>query len=255
MSIVAHTYPFVIGADTHSRNHALAIMGPTGEVIDEQIFPTTKTGLARAVDWACRRTGGDLDVLWVIEGIGTYGAQLAEAVHAAGCSPAEAPRMNARAHRGTGRSDPLDARRIAAAALPLDTTQLRRPRDPDGTRAAIRVLIAARDHMSSERTATINALIALARTIDLGIDARNGLAASRITIIAAWRTRTEPLAMTTARAEAVRLARRIEALDEELHTNRNTLTMLIRDTPGAGLLEPPGVSPIPAAAYFAREQQ
>ena len=43
MSIVAHTYPFVIGADTHSRNHALAILAPTGEVIDEQIFPTTKT--------------------------------------------------------------------------------------------------------------------------------------------------------------------------------------------------------------------
>jgi len=38
MSIVAHTYPFVIGADTHSRNHALAFLAPTGEVIDEQIF-------------------------------------------------------------------------------------------------------------------------------------------------------------------------------------------------------------------------
>jgi transposase len=251
MSIVAHTYPFVIGADTHSRNHALAILAPTGEVIDEQIFPTTKTGLARAVDWACRRTGGDLDALWVIEGIGTYGAQLAQAVVDAGYSPAEAPRMNARAHRGTGKSDPLDARRIAAAALPLDTTQLRRPREQDGPRAAIRVLIGARDHMSTERTAAINALIALVRTIDLGIDARNGLAASRITIIAAWRTRTEPLAMTTARAEAVRLARRIEALDEELHTNRNTLTTLIRDTPAAGLLELPGIGPVTAAVVLA----
>ena len=49
--------------------------------------------------------------------------------------------------------------------------------------------------------------------------------------------------MTTARAEAVRLARRIEALDEELHTNRNILTTLIRDTPAAGLLELPGIGP------------
>ena len=147
--------------------------------------------------------------------------------------------MNARAQRGKGKSDPIDARRIAAAALPLDTAQLRHPRDSSGHRAALRVLISARDHMSAERTATVNALIALARTIDLGIDARNGLAASHITIIAAWRTRTEPLAMTTARAEAVRLARRIEALDKELHTNRNTLTTIISDTPAAGLLELP----------------
>jgi hypothetical protein len=36
--------------------------------------------------------------------------------------------MNARANRGVGKSDPLDARRIAQAALPLDHTQLRLPR-------------------------------------------------------------------------------------------------------------------------------
>jgi hypothetical protein len=73
MTIVAHTHPFVIGVDTHARNHALAILAaPTGEVLDDAQFPATAAGLARAVSWAARRTSGDLDVLWVIEGVGTY---------------------------------------------------------------------------------------------------------------------------------------------------------------------------------------
>ena len=66
--------------------------------------------------------------------------------------------MNARANRSIGKSDPLDARRIASATLPLHESQLRAPRADDGIRAAVKVLRASRDHMSTERTATINAL-------------------------------------------------------------------------------------------------
>ena len=73
--------------------------------------------------------------------------------------------MNARANRGIGKSDPLDARRIAAAALPLQDSHLREPRADDGVRAAVKVLLASRDHMSTERTATINAQRPKAKTI------------------------------------------------------------------------------------------
>lgn len=133
MSIVAHTRPFVIGVDAHARTHALAVLAcPTGEVLDEAQFPATTAGLARAVAWVARRTGADLDALWVIEGVGTYGARLARAAADAGYAVAEAPRMSARANRGVGKSDPLDARRIAQAALPLDHTQLRLPRTDEG---------------------------------------------------------------------------------------------------------------------------
>jgi len=42
VSIVAHTHPFVIGADTHARKHVYAILtAHTGEVIDTRNFPTT----------------------------------------------------------------------------------------------------------------------------------------------------------------------------------------------------------------------
>lgn len=200
MTIVAHTHSFVIGVDTHARNHALAILAsPTGEVIDEDQFPATAAGLTRAVSWVARRTNSDLEALWVIEGVGTYGVRLPRAAADAGYAVVEAPRMNARAHRGIGKSDPLDARRIAHAALPLDTVQLRQPRADNGVRAAVRVLLPSRDHMSTERTATINALTALLRVSELGIDARCPLTAGQITTIASWRARHEDLATATAR--------------------------------------------------------
>lgn len=137
MVIVAHAHPFIIGVDAHALSHALAVLAcPPGEVVDEGQLTATHAGLQRAVSWIARRTGGDLDVLWVIEGVGTYGARLARVAADAGYPVAEAGRMNARANRGIGKSDPLDARRIAQSVMAVDQAQLRRPRADDGVRAA-----------------------------------------------------------------------------------------------------------------------
>jgi len=252
MTIVAHHHPFVIGADTHARSHALSILAsPTGEVVDEAQFPATNAGLARAIAWVGRRTGGDLAALWVIEGTGTYGARLARAADDAGYTTVEAARMNARANRGVGKSDPLDARRIAAAVLPLKISELRTPRADDGARAAVRVLITSREHMSSERTAAVNALTALLRVTDLGIDARRALTASQIATVASWRSRREDLAAAVAREEAVRLAQRVSALDEQLKINTKRITELIAQSPAGDLLQQPGIGPVTAAVAFA----
>ena len=66
--------------------------------------------------------------------------------------------------RGVGKSDALDACQIAAAALPLPLEKLRRPRVNDGGRQALRILITARDAMSTGQTRSVKALIALLRT-------------------------------------------------------------------------------------------
>lgn len=248
IAIVAHTHPFVISVDAHAKTHTLAILAARlGEMVDSAQFPTTPAGLQRAIDWAGRRTGADLDALWVIEGIGSYGARLAHMVVQTGYRVAEAPRMNARANRGVGKSDPLDARRIAAAALPLEATHLRNPRCGDGERAALRVLVAAREHMTTERTGAINALTALLRTIDLGIGARQPLTSAQITEITRWRARAETLAPATARAEAIRLAKRVTALDDELAENRSQMEALVHATPAATLLDEPGIGVVTAA--------
>lgn len=252
MTIVAHTHPFVIGVDAHARTHSLSVLAcPTGETVDQAQFPATAAGLRRAIAWVARRTDGDLNTLWVIEGIGTYGARLARAAAEAGYPVAEAARMNARANRGVGKSDLLDAHRIAQAVLPLDITRLRRPRADDGARAALRVLITSRDHISTERTAAINALTALLRVVDLGIDARRSLSTGQIAVVAAWRTRDEDIATAVARAEAIRLAKRVLSADQELAANTKQLNEMIGSTPGRGLLELPGIGPVTAAVAVA----
>ncbi len=90
MTIVAHSHSFVIGVDTHARHHVLAVLAGNGQLIDTGSFPTSRAG--RAIAWAGRRTGGDLAALWVIEGIGSYGAQLAHTVTEAGYQVVEAAR-------------------------------------------------------------------------------------------------------------------------------------------------------------------
>lgn len=251
MTTVAHSRPFVVGVDTHAKTHTYAVIETgTGQLLGCQQFPTTPPGIARAISWAGRVTGGQADTMWSIEGVATYGARVARAAAESGYEVVEAPRISARSRRGIGKSDPLDAHAIAAAVLPLEEKQLRRPRADDGTRQALRVLVAARDQMAAEKTVNVNALTALLRTNDLGIDARKTLTAAQIGQASRWQKRTEPIALATARAEAVRLARRIVDLQDALTENHARMTELIAASPAAPLLEETGVGAYTAAVVI-----
>lgn len=251
MTTVAQTRPFVIGVDCHARTHTYAIIeAHTRRQVACEQFPTTGAGISRALAWVGRRTGGDMASLWVIEGIGTYGARLARSVTDAGYDVAEAPRMSARERRGIGKSDPLDAAAIANAVLGLDAAQLRAPRQDEGVRAALRILAAARDQLTRERTVNVNALTALLRASDLGIDARKPLTTNQITTITRWRERQEPLEAAIARDEAVRLARRIDEVTAQLATNQKRMTELIEQSPAAPILQIVGVGAVTAAVIL-----
>src|SRR5699024_8990991 len=204
MPIVAHSHPFIVGVDTHARKHVYSVLiANTGAVIDTKDFPATAAGMNRAQAWVARRTEADADTLWVIEGAASYGAILSSTVAAHGYLVVEAPRMDAKQQYGVGKSDALDAHRIAAVALPLPVAKLRRPRLNDGVRQAIQLLVTARQSMTKDRTRSVNALTALVRSKDLGMDARRALSKANIAEIARWRTRNEELALSVARAEAV----------------------------------------------------
>lgn len=248
LSIVSHCHPFVVGVDTHSRNHVYAILDATnGALLDTQSFPTTAAGINRAVTWVARRTGADADTLWVIEGAASYGAILAGTVATHGFPVAEAPRMDAKKNRGIGKTDALDSHRMAMAVLPLPVEKLRRPRLNEGIRQGLRILVTARDSMAKDRTRSVNALNALVRTNDLGIDARRKLTPPQIEEVSRWREREEELALSIARAEAVRLAKHILDLDEQLKSNEQKLDELVKVSEAAPLLEEKGFRAVTAA--------
>lgn len=251
MSIIAQLFSFVVGVDTHARNHVYAVLcAATGRHLDTREFPTTPAGIKRAITWVGRRTGGDLSTLWVVEGTASYGAILTGTVSAEGYEVTEAPWMDPKNHHGLGKSDPLDAARIGESVLNLKKDQLRRPRLGDGVRQALRVLISARESMTAERTKAVNTLTALLRVNDLGVDARKPLSRTQIITISAWRARNEEIAKSVARSEAVRLARRIVDLTQDLKTNNTQLTELVKVTPAAPLLEETGIGPVAAAICF-----
>ena len=188
--IVSELYTFVIGVHTHAATHSFALVNATnGGIIDQGVFPTSPAGLARACTWITCRID-EKSALVVIEGAGSFGAGLATRVTNSGLPIAEPAAMPAAQRRGVGKTDALDAVRIARSVLAVDITRLRRPR-ADGQRVALRVLTVAREEMVAERNSAINALTALLRTVDLGLDARKTLPHSQFKVIAGWRDRKE----------------------------------------------------------------
>lgn len=145
--------------------------------------------------------------------------------------------MNARAHRGVGKSDELDARRIARSVLPLNEQQLRRPRLNYGIRAALRVLVSVRNSMTGERTRAVNALPSLVRANELDLDARKALNGVPLAEVSRWRAREEELALSIARAGAIRLAKLIDGLESELKSNNKHITELVEISESAALLK------------------
>lgn len=247
-STVADRYRYVVGVDTHAATHSYCVVAaPTGALIDQAIFPATTAGLRRARDWIDRRTSGDLDgVLVSMEGTGSYGAVLADVLEEAGYRVAEAP--TPRRERGRGKTDELDALLAARSTLVLPLDQVRDRRAGE-VQAALQVLTSARDQLNAERVRCINALTALVRSHDLGIDARRALTTTQISTVAGWRRREEPLGAATARAEAVRLARRILDLNGDLASNRTRITELVT-TRASHLLDLPGVGAVIAAVIL-----
>ncbi|MFF2345955.1 transposase [Pseudarthrobacter sp. NPDC058119] len=130
MAVVAQAYDFVVGIDTHSKTHTLAIISAvTGAEIANETFPSTSTGMSRALRWISRRSTEDKSrVLLSMEGTGSYGAKLRQLATESGFRVVEAPFPERRIGRKRGKSDSIDAARAARAVLGIDTNELREPR-------------------------------------------------------------------------------------------------------------------------------
>lgn len=88
---------------------------------------------------------------------------------------------------------------------------------------------------------------ALVRSNDLGVDARRRLTPVQIEEISRWREREEELALGIGRAEAVRLAKHVLDLEEQLKSNEQKLDELVKVSEAAPLLDEKGFRAVAAA--------
>lgn len=242
---VAVGYRYVVGVDTHVKVHQYAIVeAATGRVLDEGGFPTGPKGLARAAAWIGRRTDGQVEAVLVsCEGTGSYGTKLARVLAGIGYRVVDAP--SPKRDRGQDKSDTIDAIKAARGVLAKRIDRLADVRGGE-LQEALKVLLAARERMSAESTRCVNALNALLRGVDLGIDARRKISLTQTREISRWRARQEPPALAVARAEAVRLAGCILRLRAELAANKTQLHQFVT-AHAPVLLEGYGVGPVNAA--------
>lgn len=246
MTIVAEHYAHVVGVDTHARTHTYAVLSSaTGQVADTATFPTSPPGIGRALSWIGRRTTGAA-VLISIEGASSHGAGLTRAVLKAGIDACDVRPPRRASRTGKGKSDAIDAVAAARTVLGIDVESLLQPR-ADGDRNALRILVNARRSMDTQRSADRHALTALARTMDLGIDARKPLTDARVLAISRWRQHhLDDGAARVARAEARRLATAIIDFTAGMDKNQKELAEAVHAM-APGLLDVYGVGPVTAA--------
>ena len=243
-SIVAKTYHYVIGIDTHAKKHVAVLMDSLGVVLQTREVRVTEKQMTQFVDWAVAKTGGS--VLFAVEGTSSYGETLTNLLLSRQLPVTEVKPPRTKSRGGNGKTDQIDAELAARSVLRMSVNALILPRSGD-TRRALRILIGARRHMVCQRVATKNTLIALLRGMPLGIDARQPLSDTQYREIANWDVPDgDVTAEGLARAEARYLAEQVVALTSSLAANQEKLSQLV-GTIAASLLDEPGVGPVTAA--------
>jgi transposase len=109
----------VIGADTHKDTHtAVAVVGGTGQMVDELTAPARKAGFIQHLDWA---RSLDPKRVWAIEDCRHVSGGLERFLVANGERVIRVPpKLMGQSRKGSrqrGKSDPIDATNVARAAL------------------------------------------------------------------------------------------------------------------------------------------
>jgi transposase len=245
--MLADAVDAVLGAGTHRDVHHAEIAHPTGAVIATCSVPNTSSGYARLLDWARAHAPGPR-LAACIEGTRSYGAGLARAAAAAGLTVIECEQPTRQARRGNGKSDPIDAHLAVLTALRLDVSKLPTPR-ADGDREALRILLCARQELTTTATGQTNRLRALLRD---GDDSDRDLARrTRLTsTLAGLATRPQPpgasRALAIRHAEIRRLALAPQNAAQEVKASYAQLATIVEEL-APGLTSHPGIGPVTAA--------
>jgi len=220
-------------------------LDPLGQVFGELVVAAGAAGHRELERWAAELVAEGQELVFGIEGTGSYGAGLCEYLQSAGCSVVEVERPRRRDRRA-GKSDRIDA--LAAAKKVLSGEGLSTPR-AGGARAALAALLLAHHSCTSERTRLLNQLQALRVTAPVALRERIGEGGGRQLErrLAKMRSRKDAgVAERTAFAVMRDLAAHSRSLAVDAARYEQELAELIRRL-SPTLLDEVGIGPISAA--------
>ena len=245
--MLAETVDAVIGIDTHRDTHEVEIADPAGRPIMTMQIGNDSAGFAQLLAAIAEVALGPR-VAVCIEGSRSYGIGLTRALAAAGLLVLECEQPSRKQRRRKGKSDPIDAHLAVLAALRLDADKLPVPR-ADGDREALRILLVARQEITTASTAQVGRLRALLLAGD-DTDRRAARTALTQTALAALAQRDLPAQASREQAvrhaEIRRLAEALGQARQQLKDNRAQLLAIVEDI-APGLTSRFGVGPISAA--------
>lgn len=247
MPVLAEVIDAVVGIDTHRDVHVAELAAPTGSPLASVQITNTSAGYAELLEWIAQHSPGPRVVV-AVEGTRSFGIGLARALSVAGLPVIECEQPTRKARRGRGKSDPIDAHLAVLTALQLDADRLPTPR-ADGTREALRILLSARQELTTTATAQTNRLRALLLT---GPDRDRDLSRAPLTdaTLTALTRRRLPAGATVEHAvrheEIRRLSVALRQAARALKVNRRRLHDLV-DAIAPGLTDRRGLGPISAA--------
>ncbi|MEO6857511.1 MAG: IS110 family transposase [Solirubrobacteraceae bacterium] len=237
-----------VGVDTHKERHYAVALDHVGQLLGELSFPATAAGYTELQAWA-EPLADARELVFGLEGAGSWGAGLCQHLQQAGHSVREVERPR-RKDRRAGKSDRIDA--LAAAKCVLSGENVSTPRRR-GILSAIRALLIARRSAVAERTRVLNQLQALNATAPIALRERIGEGTGKQLErrILSMRARSSaPLEERIAFSVMRDLAAHSRTLGSDAKRYEHNLADLIRSLDDT-LLDEPGIGPISAAKLLA----
>jgi transposase len=234
-----------VGVDTHKQRHIAVALDRVGQLLGELSIEACAAGYLELEVWAHALAEEGQQLVFGIEGAGSWGAGLCEHLQLAGCSVLEVERPRRRERR-TGKTDRVDA--ISAAKRVLSGEGTSAPRQ-QGPRRALAALLLAQRSAICERTRLLNQLQALHATAPVALRERIGEGSGKQLERRLARMRARASAPVDERAifAVMRdLAARARALTVDARRYEHELAELIRSLDPV-LLGEIGVGPVSAA--------
>jgi transposase len=243
----------VIGVDAHKRTHTLvALDAVTGVNRGEVTVQASDDGVMNALRFAA---GVDQERVWAVEDCRHVTSRLERALLGAGERVIRVPPAltgeSRKATRTVGKSDPIDARAVALAAIREGVESL-----PvaflDQQAHDIRVLCDYRDQLMGERNQLINRMRWLLVRIAPEIEAQIGPAALKGPRIRARLARQLGQLPASVELKVVKAQlRRLNAIEKEQHELFDELTALLK-VHAPQLLEQRSIGTVTAATIIGR---